>query len=223
AKLDALKNAIAQKTTAFLVVRNDKIVYKWYADGWGPAKPHGTASLAKAVVGGLSLAVALTDGRIALTDPVAKHVPQWRGDPRKAKIEIRHFGSHTSGLSDAEQDRMPHDKLTGWKGAFWKQQPPPNDPFTLARDQAPVLFEPGTKLRYSNPGIGMLMYAVTAALRDAPQKDARTLLRDRVMRPIGAADGEWSVGYGKTFTVDGLPLVAAWGGGNYTARALARI
>ena len=38
------------------------------------------------------------------------------------------------------------------------------------------------------------------------------------MRPIGVPDAEWSVGYGKTFTVDGLPLVGSWGGGSYTAR-----
>jgi CubicO group peptidase (beta-lactamase class C family) len=223
-KLDAHRVALAaRKTTAFLVIRNDRIVYEWYADGAGPGRTHGTASLAKAVVGGLALAVALTDRRIALNDPVAKYVPQWTTDPQKVRIEVRHLGSHTSGLADAEQDRLPHDKLTGWKGTFWKQLPPPDDPFTLARDQAPVLFEPGTRLQYSNPGIGMLTYAVTAALRDAPQKDVRTVLRDRVMRPIGVADAEWSVGYGKTFTVDGLPLVAAWGGGSYTARALARI
>ena len=81
-KLDALKDALAaRKTHTFLVVRNDKIVYEWYAPGHGPAKPHGTASLAKALVGGLSLAVALTDGRVALDDPVAKFVPQWRIRP----------------------------------------------------------------------------------------------------------------------------------------------
>src|SRR3954469_26053445 len=98
AKLAALKDTLAaRKTTAFLVVRNDRVVYEWYAPGFSAAKPHGTASLAKAIVGGLSLGVALTDGRIALDDPVAKYVPQWRGDPRKAKIEIRHLGSHTSG------------------------------------------------------------------------------------------------------------------------------
>jgi CubicO group peptidase (beta-lactamase class C family) len=224
AKLDALKDYLAaHKTHAFLVARNDKIVYEWYAIGHGPDKPHGTASLAKAVVGGLSLGIALTDGRIALDDPVAKYVPQWRGDPLKSKIKVRYLGSHTSGLSDAEQDRLPHEQLTGWKGDFWKRLPPPNDPFTLARDQAPVMFEPGAKLRYSNPGIGMLTYAVAAAMKGAPTNNVRTLLRDRVMRPIGAADAEWSVGYGKTFEVDGLPLVAAWGGASYTPRAMARI
>src|SRR5262249_24357117 len=116
-----------------------------------------------------------------------------------------------------------HDQLSGWKGDFWKALDPPADPFILSRDQTPVLFEPGTKLQYSNPGMAMLGYAVTAALKGGPQKDIRTLLRDRVMRPIGVADGEWSVGYGKTFPVDGLPLVAGWGGASYTARALARV
>ena len=69
----------------------------------------------------------------------------------------------------------------------------------------------------------MLGYAVTAALKDSPQKDIRTLLRDRVWRLIGVGDDEWSVGYGKTFRVDGLPLVAGWGGGSFTARALGRL
>jgi hypothetical protein len=78
-------------------------------------------------------------------------------------------------------------------------------------------------LQYSNPGMAMLGYVVTAALKDAPQKDIRSLLRDRVMQPIGVADAKWSVGYGKTYKVDGLPLVAGWGGGSYTARAVARV
>jgi len=64
---------------------------------------------------------------------------------------------------------------------------------------------------------------VTAALRAAPEKDVRTLLRDRVMRPIGVPDAEWSVGYGALSAVDGLSLVGSWGGGSFTARASARI
>jgi CubicO group peptidase (beta-lactamase class C family) len=43
------------------------------------------------------------------------------------------------------------------------------------------------------------------------------------MRPIGISDEEWSAGYGETFSVDGLPLVASWGGGGFTARAAARL
>ena len=162
--------------------------------GAGAAIPHGTASLAKAIVGGVATAVALTDGRVALDDRAARFIPQWRDDPRKSRITLRQLGSHTSGLADAEDQGLPHDKLTGWQGDFWKRLNPPLDPFTLARDAAPALFEPGERFEHSNPGIGILVYAMTGALRDSPQHDIRTLLRERVMRPIGVRDVEWNIG-----------------------------
>jgi CubicO group peptidase (beta-lactamase class C family) len=228
-KLDALRDdLIARKTRAFLVIRNDKIVYEWYAAGQSAKNKQGTASLAKAVVGGMALAIAISDGRLTLDDPVARYVPQWKGEPRKAAVTLRQLGSHTSGLEDAEArsndgKSIPHDKLTGWKGEFWKGADPPHDPFTVARDNAAVLTKPGEKLQYSNPGIAMLTYVVAAAYKGQPHADVRTLLRDRIMRPIGVPADEWSVGYGKSYTVDGLPRVAAWGGAAFTPRALARI
>jgi CubicO group peptidase (beta-lactamase class C family) len=223
-KIDALRNTMAaRKTRALLIIRNDKIVCEWYAPGNSTGTKQGTASLAKALVGGLSLAVALTDGRMGLDDSAAKFISEWKTDPIKSRITIRQLGSHTSGLEDAEIEGLPHEQLTGWKGAFWKRLDPPDDPFTIARDKTPVIFGPGEKLQYSNPGIGMLTYCVTAAIRDSDQKDIRILLRERVMRPIGIAEDEWSCGYGNTFVVAGLPLVASWGGGAYTPRAVARI
>jgi CubicO group peptidase (beta-lactamase class C family) len=223
-KLDALRDQLAARATkAFLLVHDDRIIYEWYSADHSATKPHFTASMAKALVGGMAVAVALNDGRLALDDPAAKFIPQWRADPAKAKITLRHLGSHTSGIDDAEADKLPHEKLTGWKGDFWKRLPPPRDPFTLSRDVAPVVFPAGERMLYSNPGIALLGYATTAALRDAPEKDLRTLLRERVMRPIGVPDKEWSIGYGQTVTVDGLPLVGSWGGGGYTARATARV
>ncbi|HEU0039421.1 MAG TPA: serine hydrolase domain-containing protein, partial [Verrucomicrobiae bacterium] len=223
-RLDAIKERLAaKKTRAFLVVRNDRVIYEWYAPGVTATTKQGTASLAKALVGGMSLAVAITDGRISIDDPAARFVPQWRPDPRKSKITIRQLGSHASGLSDSTTENVKHEEQPGWMGDFWKRLDPPRDPFTIARDETPMLFAPGEKLQYSNPGIGMMTYCVTAAIRGGEHKDIRTLLRERVMRPIGVPDAEWSVGYGKTVMVDGLPLVATWGGGAYTPRATARI
>ena len=94
---------------------------------------------------------------------------------------------------------------------------------TVARDKAPLVAAPGKRFRYSNPGMAMLAYAVTAAYRGAPGTDHRTLLTKRVMDPIGVPPAEWSIGYGQTYRVGGLDLVASWGGGSYTARAVARI
>ena len=224
AKLEALRDELAKRgTRAFLLIRDDRIVYEWYGPGHSATKTHYSASAAKGLVGGVSVALALGDGLLSLDDPAAKFIPQWRDDPRKSQITIRQLGSHTSGLEDAEADNLPHKDLAGWKGDFWKSLPVPRDPFTISRDLAPLISAPGAEIHYSNPGIAMLTYATTAALREAPIRDIRTLLRDRVMKPIGVPDAEWSIGYGKTFDVDGLPLVPSWGGGGFTTRAAARL
>ncbi len=220
-KLDATKDTLAAKgTKTLLVIRNDKIVYEWYASGLGPTKRHYTASLAKALVGGVSLMFALNDGRLSIDEPACKYIPEWKGNPKKSKITIRHLATHSSGIEDAEQDEIPHFELPGWKGGFWKKDP---DPFTLSRDKAPIIFPPGTKFAYSNPGMAMLSYAVTASLQGTEHTDVRTLLRERIMRPIGVKDNEWSIGYGQAYKVNSLNLVANWGGGSYTARAVARV
>jgi CubicO group peptidase (beta-lactamase class C family) len=221
-KLDALwKDLEARRTTGLLIIRNDRIVYEKYAAGWDATRPHYTASLAKSLVGGLSLLIAMDDGRIAPDDLASKYIPQWRTDPRKSRITIRQLANHSSGIEDAHEEGKSHTALVGWKGAFWKRQTP--DPFTLARDEAPVLFEPGRKYHYSNPGMAMLAYAVTASLKQAPQKDIRSLLKEQIMGPIGVPDKEWSIGYNATVNVDGLPLVADWGGASYTPRAVVRV
>jgi CubicO group peptidase (beta-lactamase class C family) len=234
-KLNAMKDTLANhKTTSILVIRNDKIVLEWYAPGWDADKNHGTASLAKALVGGMSLLLALDDGRMNVDDPVCKFVPEWKDDPLKSKITIRQLATHSSGIEDSERSEKDiaeakalgipmkdkHMDIPGWKGNFWRQDP---DPFTMARDHAPVIFTPGTSYQYSNPGMAMLAYAVTASYEGTSVKDIRTLLRERIMLPIGINESEWSVGYGKTFPINGLDLVANWGGASFTPRAAARI
>jgi hypothetical protein len=64
---------------------------------------------------------------------------------------------------------------------------------------------------------------VTASLRDAPQPDIQTLLKQRIMEPIGVSESDWFIGYGQGYDVDGLKLYANWGGGEYTARAAAQV
>jgi CubicO group peptidase (beta-lactamase class C family) len=210
----------SRRTKNFLVVRDGKIVHEWYAADSGPRKPHYTASMAKALVGGLSLMLAVQDGRLRIDDPASRYITAWKGDAQRARITIRHLATHSSGIEDAEQDDIPHADLSGWKGAFWRREP---DPFSIAIRQAPVVFEPGTQYAYSNPGMAALAYAVTASLKGAPQRDIRTLLKERILDPIGVSEDEWSIGYGRAYDVDGLKLYANWGGGGFTARAVARI
>lgn len=211
-----MRDDLARRGTAGLLVqRGDQTLLEWYAEGWSAERPHYTASLAKALVGGLSLMLTLEEGRLGADDPAARYVAQWQDHPQKRAISIRHLATHSSGLEDAEHIESPD-----WMRRFWAREP---DPFTISRDETPLLFEAGTGYEYSNPGMAMLAYGVTAALQGTAWPDIRTLLRERVFEPIGLGPETWSIGYGQTYKVDGLPLVANWGGGSFTARAIGRI
>ncbi|MGH7997185.1 MAG: serine hydrolase [Opitutaceae bacterium] len=215
-----------RKTDEFVVIRNDRIVFEGYANGFSRTKVHYTASLAKSLVGGMALMLAMNDGRISPDDLACKYVPQWADVPLRREITVRELASHSSGLSDSDDEDLPVLKTTGWEGDFWKFYrgfKPGRDPFTLSRDYAPMVDRPGAGEHYSNPGFAMLSYCITASLRGAPQQDLRSLLADRLMKPLGVPADEWSVGYGTTVDVDGLPLVASWGGAAYSANATARI
>ncbi len=232
-KLDEMTKVLAEKgTKKLLIVKNDKIVHEWFADGWkDDEKSHYTASLAKALVGGLSLAAAMDDGYITLDEAACYYVPQWKNDYRKAMITIRQLATHTSGLMDAQGTDAElkeleakgahfHFDLPGWRGQFWRQEP---DPFTVSRDSTPLLFPPGDQYAYSNPGIAMLTYAVTASIKESKYNDVRSYLEERIYDPVGIDEKEYNIGYGKTFDVEGLGLVPSWGGGGFTARAVARL
>jgi CubicO group peptidase (beta-lactamase class C family) len=217
-QIEAWRASVAARNTkALILVHRGKTLVEWYAPDFGADRKHGTASLAKALVGGTSLLLATNDRLVSPDDLAAKFIPSWKSDPRKTKITIRHLATHSSGIQDANIDGVPHDKLPGWMGAFWRREP---DPFSISLRDAPVIFEPGKGYQYSNPGMAMLAYAVTASLRGG---DIRTLLKSRVMDPLGIPESEWSIGYGRAYEVDGLRLWANWGGGAFTARAAARL
>ena len=221
-------------STSLIVIRNGKVVTEWYAEGWDRDRRHYSASLAKSLVGGLSLMLALDDRNIVLDAPACRYIPEWKKDPVKAVITVRQLATHTSGMEDAEitgeelaalrekglEIKDTHMDLPGWKGQFWRKDP---DPFTVSRDHALITATPGTKFQYSNPGMAMLSYAVTAAISGTDTPDLRTLIRKRIMQPLDIREDEWSIGYEKTYPVDGLNLVANWGGGAFTPMAVARI
>ena len=219
-------------TKKLLIIKNHHILWEWFAEGWHDTiRTHYTASMAKAIAGGMSLLVALDKGLLYPDMPACALIPQWKSHPQKSMITIRQLATHTSGLDDAEesdevQNRLKeqgidaHKGLTGWKGQFWRQEP---DPFSVSRDSTRVLFPPGTRFNYSNPGIGMLSYAVTASLGSTNYTDIRSLLWDEIYQPIGITPSELSIGYGRTFQVEGLELVPSWGGGSASANAVARL
>ncbi len=220
-RLNALKDGLMRGgTRALLRARGDRVLLEAYAPGYGPRSLFGTASLAKSVVGGAALLLALEDGLVSLEDPASRFIPSWVADPMRSRITIRHLATHTSGLEDTLGPRETDSLVRSWKREFWQSD---RNPFRIARDEVPVLFEPGSRILYSNPGVAALDLCVATALYRKSQPDLAEFLRTRVYDPIGLPPGAWSISYGRAWELDGIPLRASWGGARFTARSPARL
>lgn len=78
--LNALVKSLSEKgTKKLLIIKNDRIVCEWFAEGFADkTRGHYSASLAKALVGGMSLAMAMSDGYIDPDEPACDMVHQRR-------------------------------------------------------------------------------------------------------------------------------------------------
>jgi CubicO group peptidase (beta-lactamase class C family) len=131
----------------------------------------------------------LEEGKLALSDPVEKHLPEFRGmwmiDSRDEKtrslkrpsrpITIRDLLTHTSGL-------VPNPP-EGLKELYTKMD------HTLAESvlifsQHPLEFEPGTKWQYCNAGIATLG-RIIEVVSDQPYE---RFLEERIFKPLGMKD-----------------------------------
>jgi CubicO group peptidase (beta-lactamase class C family) len=218
-KLDFLYNELESRNTrAFLVVRNGYIVYERYAPNNGRNTIFHAASLTQSLSGSLALMLAVDTGRIQLDDPAWKYIPQWKNDPLRSGITIRHLVSESSGLENVSF--LHADELTGWKRNFYENS---GQRHTISISEAPVIFPAGTKTRHSGPGQHALDYALAASLKGAPEQDLYLLLRRQIMEPIGIPGDHWKFSYGRSNRVDDLKVYTTGSGSGYTARAMARI
>ncbi|MEZ5367220.1 MAG: serine hydrolase domain-containing protein, partial [Bryobacterales bacterium] len=129
------------------------------------------------------------EGRLSVTDPVEKHLPEFRGqkviverdgdhlvlDKPHRPITIRDVLTHTSGMP-----LNPPEGIKELHGALHK---------TLAEtvlilSQQPLEFEPGTRWQYSNEGI-----ATAARIIEVRSgMPFETFLAKRIFEPLGMVD-----------------------------------
>jgi CubicO group peptidase (beta-lactamase class C family) len=118
-------------------------------------------------------------GALSLSDPVQKFIPEFRGDGRE-RITVRHILTHTSGLPDMLPENVE----------LRKRHAPLKD-FVSGTCRTPLLFEPGTQVRYQSMGI---LLASEIASRIA-KKPFSAFLEEQVFRPLGM--DRTSLGLGK--------------------------
>ena len=136
---------------------------------------------------GVTIAMLVEEGKISLDDPVSKYLPEFEKlmiggkdaegnrtlTPAKNVLTIRMVMNHTGGFPF----EIPTKRKHGWPSLGLRD---------TAREAAanPILFEPGTKMQYSNTGIDI----GAAIVEVVTGKGWDVFLKERVLDPLGMKD-----------------------------------
>jgi CubicO group peptidase (beta-lactamase class C family) len=117
-------------------------------------------------------------GLVSLDDPIAKYVPEVRAvhDPfgDTSEITLRHLMSHSAGFRDptwpwgGDKDWHPYEPL------HWEQ-------LAAMFPYTEILFRPGSRFSYSNPGILFLGRVIELLTTD----DYEVYVDKNVLKPLG--------------------------------------
>jgi CubicO group peptidase (beta-lactamase class C family) len=120
----------------------------------------------------IAIAQLVEKGKVALDDPIVKHLPDYPNAEAARKVTVRHLLSHTSGLADYFNDKF----MKASRDRFRKIE----DYFPLFEEEK-LQFEPGARFRYSNAGFMVL----GAIVQKASGMDYFDYVRRHVYQPAG--------------------------------------
>ena len=128
----------------------------------------------------IGIMILMEEGKLALNDPVGKHLPEFSAAVRKTErrttpITIRHLLTHTAGLPfnrppEIEEITIKRDRTLFEVAAFLAKQEPE--------------FEPGTQFRYNSGGFAILGRIIEVV----SGKPYEQFIKERVFAPLGMKD-----------------------------------
>lgn len=145
------------------------------------------ASMTKPITA-LAVMQLVEEGKVYVDDPVEKYLPEFKGQMIVAardkdtltlkkpsrSITVKDLLTHTSGLPNYPAGLADVYRTRGWT----------LDETTIAISQSPLMFEPGTKWSYCNPGIDTLGRIVEVVSGQPYDK----YLAARIFEPLGIKD-----------------------------------
>ncbi len=148
------------------------------------------ASITKPVTAAAVMAL-VDEGKVALDDPVEKHLPEFKGqtDQEGARhaFTVRQVMTHTSGLPANPPTRKRDGKGPG--GAVddsWLSQNLPDIVRAIAESK--LEFAPGARVMYSNAGffvLGRMIEVVSG-------KPYAAFVREKILDPLGMKDSTYA-------------------------------
>jgi CubicO group peptidase (beta-lactamase class C family) len=141
-------------------------------------------------------------GKLSFDDPLSKFLPEFPDPESAKKIQIKHLLSHTAGLGGYFSP--------AWRNSSRLLYRTVDDQMKRAAADEKLLFEPGTRHRYSNTG----MLVAGKVIEIASGQDYYDYVRENVYQPAGMlntdcyeldkVNANLAVGYEKHYGEDGV-------------------
>jgi CubicO group peptidase (beta-lactamase class C family) len=169
------------KTVAFLIIRNDTILYSYYKEKYNKGTYVSSFSAVKPMISTL-IGIAIKEGKInAESDVITKYLSQYQNMKGWDKITIDNLLNHTSGIKFSDKR---YDPLSDNSQFYWGRK--------LRKDLLKLKLEcePNTKFRYSSANTLLL----AQILEQVTQKSVSTYMEEKLWSKIGAEKpASWSV------------------------------
>lgn len=167
-------------TVAFMIIRNDTILYENYQKKFTDTSLVSSFSLVKPIVSTL-IGIALDEGKINdIEDYVLDYLPQYQQRAGWDKIKIRHLLHHTSGIafSDNKFDLFSDNAQFYWGNDLRKRL-----------DEVKIERLPDTQFKYSSVNTMLLALII----EKVTQEPIASYLQERIWKPLGMeAPAYWS-------------------------------
>jgi CubicO group peptidase (beta-lactamase class C family) len=189
-----------------LIQHRGKILYERY-DDWGKETPHMLASGTKSFSGVLAM-FAVQDGLLELDELVSDTITEWKEDPQKSKITIRHLLTLSSGLDPADAAfptrngaMLTRNPVLSQRQNRIAQQDRSKGLSKLASGnwfedslKVPMKYPPGEKFDYGPSHFYVFGELINRKLNAQSQIDAKNFeayAKLRILDPLGIQVGRW--------------------------------
>ena len=168
-------------TVAFIVIKDNVLLYEQYFDDYDHNSTVTSFSIAKSFVSAL-VGIAISEGYISsVEDPITKYVPELLGkDPRYTNITLRNLLTMSSGIH-YEERRLPwsDDAATYFS---------PN--LRSVAISSPITGQPGREFHYNN----YHPLLIGLVLERSTKRPVAQYLEEKIWKPLGMeAPGSWSL------------------------------
>jgi CubicO group peptidase (beta-lactamase class C family) len=172
-------------TTAFLVVKDDKLLYERYFNGYDQRSQNTSFSMAKSFASTL-VGIAIDEGYIkSVEEPITNYLPELlKKDKRFKSITIRHLLTMSSGIKYEEDATLPWSEAADDTKTYYA-----TELRELALDSQ-IEGKPGRYFEYNNYNpllVGMILERATGM-------SVSRFMQEKLWKTMGMeADGSWSL------------------------------